>query len=419
MLIEAVTQTTESHVYILTGNDDINIAAGVRIESTLTDAITTWQGQHTVTLAGQIVAHDDGINTIGTLEAQTIVILAGASIVSGPDGVIEDSDGVILDGINSTLINHGTITSHGSALSLFVHDGGTTMISNHGLLSATKYGVWNKFGAGTLNFTNTGTIESPLGSYRGGDFVDLVTNSGVMRGNIDLGGGNDVFVNSGGTVIGTISGGDGDDRFVPGTKAEQIDGGFGTDMLDFSALITAIRVDLAAPANNRGAVVAGDSYTGIETVLGTTRNDVLAGDALDNTLIGNSGNDQLFGGGGQDVIEGGLGRDRMTGGAGADVFVFNAKTGLGDYIHDFDTATDLIRLEGSAFGYDTFAGGVSADDFVTGVTNAALDLTDRFVFRTSDATLWFDRDGSGKARAVMIADLQAGAVVDMWNLLIS
>lgn len=419
MLIEAISQTTDSHVYILSGNDDLNIAAGVRIESTLTDAITTWQGQHSVTVSGQIVSHDDGINTIGTLDAQSIVILAGGSIVSGADGVIEDSDGVILDGINSTLINHGTITSHGSALSLFVHDGGTTTITNHGLLFATKYGVWNKFGGGTLNFTNTGTIESPLGSYRGGDFVDFLTNSGVMRGNIDLGGGDDVYIGTGGTVVGSVAGGDGNDRFVSGTRAEVMDGGSGIDTLDFSGQTVAIKLDLATNSNNRGAAVAGDRYSGIETVLGTTRNDTITGDAQDNTLIGNAGTDRLFGGGGQDVLEGGAGRDLLTGGAGGDVFVFRSTAGMRDYILDFDHGTDLIRLEGSAFGYDSYAGGVSADDFVTGATNAALDLSDRFIFRTTDATLWFDRDGKGGTAAVMIADLQAGAIVDVWNLLIS
>ena len=419
MLIEAVSQTTDGHVYILYGNDDINIAPGITIESTTTDAITTWQGQHTVTLSGRILSHDDGINTIGTLDAQTIIIAAGASIVSGADGMIEDSDGVILDGINSVLTNRGSITSHGSALSLFVHDGGTTTIANYGSLTATKYGVWNKFGSGTLNFTNYGTVESPLGSYRGGEYVDLLTNKGIMRGNIDLAGGNDLYIGTGGTVVGLITGGSGSDRFVLGSKAENIDGGFDTDTLDFSALTSAITVDLANNANNRGAAALGDTYAGIEIVLGTTRNDTLTGDAADNILIGNSGADRLLGGAGQDVLEGGASRDYLTGGDGGDVFVFNSTVGLGDYILDFDHASDLIRLEGSAFGYGSYAGGVAADDFVTATNNAALDLSDRFIFRTTDATLWFDRDGKGGVAAVMVADLQAGAVVEFWNLLIS
>ena len=419
MLIEAISQTTDGHVYILNGNDDLNIAAGITIESTATDAVTTWQGQHTVTVSGRIISHDDGINTIGTIDAQTIIIAAGASIVSGADGVIEDSDGVILDGINSVLTNRGSITSHGSAFSLFVHDGGTTTVANYGNLTATKYGVWNKFGSGTLNFTNYGTVDSPLGSFRGGEYMDVLTNKGMMRGTVDLGGGNDLYIGTGGTVVGQINGGSGDDRFVLGSKIERIDGGFDTDTLDFSALSSAITVDLANSANNRGAAALGDAYTGIEIVSGTTRNDILTGDAFDNTLIGNSGADRLSGGAGQDVLIGGASRDYLTGGDGGDVFVFNSTAGLGDYILDFDRLSDLVRLEGAAFGFGSYEGAVSADDFVTAATNASVDLTDRFIFRTTDASLWFDRDGKGGAASVMIADLQAGAVIDFWNMLIS
>jgi hypothetical protein len=66
MLIEAVNQTTDGHVYILFGNDDLNVAAGVTISSTSTDAVTSWDGQHQITVSGTILGFDDGINLIGT-----------------------------------------------------------------------------------------------------------------------------------------------------------------------------------------------------------------------------------------------------------------------------------------------------------------------------------------------------------------
>ena len=50
--------------------------------------------------------------------------------------------------------------------------------------------------------------------------------------------------------------------------------------------------------------------------------------------------------------------------------------------------------------------------------NVAQDANDRFVFRTSDTTLWFDADGKGGAAATLLADLKAGAVVTTADILI-
>jgi Ca2+-binding RTX toxin-like protein len=416
MLIEATTQTTQGHVYILSGNDDLNIAAGVTITSTATDAVTTWIGQHTVTVSGSVFSHDDCLNFIGTLEAQTVVIQASGRLTSGYTPGIEDADGVILDGIGSSLTNHGIITSHGSALSLFVHDGGTTTILNTGMMSGEKYGIWNKFGAGTLNFTNTGTIESPTTSYLGGIYVDLLTNSGTMHGAVDLSGGNDVYIGTGGRVFGLISGGAGDDRFVAGSFVDQINGGDGIDTLDFSALVTAITVDLANNLNNRGAEALGDSYSNIENVTAGSRNDKLTGNAANNTLKGGAGADQLKGGAGDDMLFGGIGQDGLTGGSGSDTFVFDTISGGKDVIFDFELAFDKIQLEGSIFGYGTYAGPLNAADFVVGTGNRALDATDRFIFRTTDATLWYDRDGTGAKLSVMVADLNNGIILSLTHL---
>ena len=42
-------------------------------------------------------------------------------------------------------------------------------------------------------------------------------------------------------------------------------------------------------------------------------------------------------------------------------------------------------------------------------SNTAADAHDRLIFRTTDATLWFDRDGNGtKHQAILVADLNDG-----------
>lgn len=409
MPIEAVTQTNEGHVYILGGNDDLLVGAGTVITSTSTDAVTMWQGTHMITVAGTINGYDDGINTIGCETQQTIVIQAGGRINSGGDGVIPESDGIILDGLNSTVTNYGTINSYGSCVDLLVRDFGTTTVTNAGIMTAHNYGIVNKFGSGTLVFINTGTVESPTKSFFGGNYVDLVTNKGIMRGVVDLGGGNDLYDGRGGSVVGAILGGDGDDRFVLGNAAETIDGGAGIDLLDFSTRTNAIIVDLTTPANNRGTGVLGDRYSNIENLAGGTQSDRLTGDAGANALSGNGGADTLRGGAGDDVLEGGLGRDNLTGGAGADAFVFNATTGNGDLILDFTSGVDHIVLKAQAFGYGATTGALAAADLVISTSAVARDASDHFIFRTTDKTLWFDADGAGGRAAVLLADLQAGA----------
>ncbi len=418
MPIEAVSQTTEGHVYILYGNDDLNVGTGVTIGSTTTDAVTTWDGQHIFTVAGTIRGWDDGINTIGTSLAQTVTIAATGRIETANDGSIVDADGIILDGVGSVLTSAGTIVAQGSGASLFVRDAGTTTVANSGFISGIVAGVWNKFGSGVLNFTNTGTVESPNFAFRGGLGSDNLVNKGLLKGLVDLGDGADLYDGRGGVVQGGILGGNGDDRFVLGNGAEVIDGGYGTDTLDFSAATTAIVVNLGLPAKNSGAASVGDSYTSIETVIGTKYRDNLTGDAMNNRLEGGALVDVLNGGAGDDTLVGGTGKDRLTGGAGGDVFQFNAPTDGADRILDFDALADHIALKGAGFGYGAYAGAVAAADFVISTVAAATDASDRFIYRTTDNTLWFDADGTGAAAARFIADLQAGAVLTADQLLI-
>ena len=412
MLIQATSQTVAGMVYVLTGNDDLNVGSGVTLISLTSDAILANTGQHQITVSGLVMAYDDGINTIGCEEAQSVVIQAGGVVLGGYTGVEEDGDGVILDGIGSTLVNHGTIIANGSGLSLFVRDAGTTTITNTGFISGEKYGVWNKFGIGVLDFTNSGTIESSGAAFFGGTGVDNVTNTGVFIGDVRLNGGNDLYIGLGGAVTGVLHGGDGDDRFVLGNAADTVDGGFGTDTLDFSETTVALVVDLANGANNRGLPALGDSYSNIEIVQGGTKADVIRGDAANNTLYGNNGSDRLFGNGGQDILIGGTGGDILTGGAGADIFVFNAQADFRDQITDFNVEEDFLRFEARALGLGNYNGGLDPARFHSSTTNAAADALDRLIFRTTDATLWFDRDGSGtKHQAILVADLNDGLML--------
>lgn len=425
MLIEAISQTTLGNTYILQNDDDLHVGSAVTIHATWTDpashtgvdTVISWTGTHRIIVDGTILAADECINLVGCVTAQTVTINATGRLTSGGDGVVADADGVILDGIGSILRNDGVISSYGSAASLVVPDAGTTTVINTGTMTGRVSGVWHKWGNGTLVLKNTGLIESDAYSVLGGGGADLVTNQGTLRGTVDLAGGNDLYDGRGGQVQGRILGGDGNDSFIAGTGAETIDGGLGLDTLDFSASAVSVTVSLFNALNNRGDA-AGDVYTGIETILGSTHADRLTGDSHANTLTGKGGADVLYGAAGDDRLTGGTGIDTLTGGAGADSFVFTSTQGNGDSLTDFASGVDHILLRAAAFGYGGTRGALSNLDLVIGSAPQALDASDHFLFRTTDATLWFDRDGSGQAAAVLVADLQAGATLGAADILL-
>lgn len=426
MLIEATTQTTLGNVYILTAEDDLHVGAGVTITSTYSDpvnhtgadAVIAWVGTHTITVDGTIIGEDEAINLVGCVTAQTVIINAGGHLISGGDGVVTDADGVILDGVGSTMSNAGLIDAYGSAVSVMVPDAGTTTITNSGIMNGRVSGIWHKFGNGVLNFTNTGTVESPNLSFWGGMSADNVTNQGTMIGGIDLSGGNDSYDGRLGSVSGDILGGTGNDRFVTGNSVETIDGGEGSDTLDFTAATVAITVNLTLPAQNKGAPVLGDTFTGIENLTGGAYADRLVGNTDANTLIGNGRADTLGGDAGDDVLIGGAGKDRVYGGSGADHFVYYAKRDFTDLIYDFVSGQDQIQVEGMGYGFGSYTGALAADAFVSGTSNLALDANDRYIFRTTDQTLWLDSDGTGSAKALLVADLQTGATLTAADIFI-
>lgn len=412
MPIEAVSQTTSGPVHVLSQNEDLNVADGVTLYSQTSDAIVATAGQHVITVSGLVKAFDDAIITDGCLDAQTVVIEASGRLIAGYTGGEPDGDGVLLGGSGSTVVNHGSILASGSGIAVIVHGSRPTTLTNSGYILGETFGVQTRFGAGTLHFTNTGTVESAGAAFSGGTGIDRVTNSGIFKGDVVLNGGNDLYLGQSGVVYGLIEGGDGDDRFVLGNAPDKVIGGSGFDTLDFSSAADKLTIDLTHPEWNQGAAVLGDRYFGVEAVIGGTRADTLRGNAADNALSGGIGSDLIAGGGGDDSLSGGSGHDLLSGGAGADVFAYAGRADFRDTITDFEAGIDLFRFEGQTLGFGSLAGGLDPARFRSGLTNAAEDLLDRFIFRTGDATLWFDRDGAGTGHAaVLVADLQDGVLL--------
>lgn len=223
------------------------------------------------------------------------------------------------------------------------------------------------------------SIEGIAGSNFGND--KLAGNSGdnTLKG----GGGND-----------QLYGRAGNDELEGGAGIDLLDGGTGSDIASyFDDARVSIALDGSFAASGAGV---GDKLHSIEGLSGSNfGNDRLTGDAHNNVLLGNGGNDILTGRAGEDVLAGGLGYDTLRGGHGNDYFYFSGVSSFGDTIMDFDIGDKLVIgdvIEDFEFANPEVP---LEEHFQIGNSNKANNRSIDLIFRTTDHTLWFDKDGSG------------------------
>lgn len=155
----------------------------------------------------------------------------------------------------------------------------------------------------------------------------------------------------------TITAGGGDDWIVGSAGADSINGGTGRDTVDYSTSTQAVEVDLLK-GQGRGGDAEGDSYTGVDNIVGSSQGDKLTGHNFASTLDGGAGDDTLYGGtGNNDLLFGGTGNDKLFGGDGSD----NLQGGDGADSLDGGAGNDT--LSGGA-GSDTMLGGFGNDTFI-------------------------------------------------------
>jgi Ca2+-binding RTX toxin-like protein len=104
-----------------------------------------------------------------------------------------------------------------------------------------------------------------------------------------------------------LFGGPGSDTLVGGNGADALSGGDDVDLVDYSAVVGGITLDLAT--NDVKGSAGTDTVSGTENVTGTAFDDELTGDAGANTLTGGAGDDTIDGGNGNDTENGGDGND--------------------------------------------------------------------------------------------------------------
>jgi Ca2+-binding RTX toxin-like protein len=106
------------------------------------------------------------------------------------------------------------------------------------------------------------------------------------------------------------------DIFYVGVGTDTLNGGGGTDVVNYFATGA-----IAASLTTGGTVgdAAGDVYISIEHLSGGLGNDTLSGDGGANSIAGNDGADILDGGGGDDTLTGNIGADSLNGSGDNDI----------------------------------------------------------------------------------------------------
>ncbi len=367
------------------------------------DAIVTTNNNDLV-INGTVASDLNAISSSGS-SLELVVGALGNILSTGSYGVLSNTN-------NGVFINNiGSISSTANGVSLFLSDGsGTHKVNNSGTILGSSNGLiiearglgsyivnsgtisgTDRYGvAGSqttdavLEVRNTGVISGRLASFFGnnddgsGLSSDRVYNAGVMQGDVELRGGDDLYDGRGGTLTGSVLGGAGNDLYIidqAGISLVELAEG-GTDEVqsevdfalgdNFETLTLIGAQDINATGNGTGNTITGnagnntlrgkaggDSLSGgdgEDVIRGGKGTDTLSGGDGDDTLRGGRSNDTLNGGNDNDILLGGLGSDTLTGGTGADLFVFNRKndsTNTGnDVITDFSLGEDLVDLSG-------------------------------------------------------------------------
>lgn len=134
----------------------------------------------------------------------------------------------------------------------------------------------------------------------------------------------------------------------------------GRDILNVSAVTTAVTVDLSAgQATIAGRTLGFDAGGSIREVRGGDGGDTITGAAADEVLAGGRGSDVISGGGGADSLTGDLGDDTLAGGPGEDTAFF------GGALAEFAIAAiDAVTLTVAGTAQATLGFGV---DRLTGI----------------------------------------------------
>ncbi len=256
------------------------------------------------------------------------------------------------------------------------------------------------FSGGGIATAMTVEVDLSAGNVK----LDVVDTTKILSsGTISLGSGaHDVTllgvanINATGTASAdVISGNKGANTLIGGAGADVIDGGAGSDAVSFASSASGVTVRLWNGTGS-GGDAAGDTYTSIENVIGSSHSDILVGSfgtgnflsggLGDDYLFGLSGYDALYGGWGNDLLDGGSQGDRLDGSIGSDTVTYaNSASGVTVKLYNGsasggdatgDTLISIENLIGSSsadvligsYGQSNFLSGGVGNDYLFGLS---------------------------------------------------
>ena len=226
--------------------------------------------------------------------------------------------------------------------------------------------VFESASTGTSSYScndgTTATVTWQLADTPGDDILNGTAGDDTLPGTtgadtINGRDGNDILQGFGGDD--TLNGNDGNDKLYGGAGADMLNGGPGDDHAYYTSSSVGVLVRLHNARAVKYGEAEGDTLTGIEHLVGSNHNDILAGDGEDNYLDGGDGDDVLYGGpaGGDDEMYGGNGDDRIFGGKGNDILT----GGEGNDVLKGGPGEDTFIVDGDDM--DVLYGGTEKDTF--------------------------------------------------------
>ncbi|MEM8935350.1 MAG: cadherin domain-containing protein, partial [Pseudomonadota bacterium] len=378
--------------------NDIVIFSGLRSEYTVDSSNTT-----VTHIASSEI---DDVSNVEILRFADLDVPLGVSSNNAP--AIGDDQALPDQSTRVNSLFSFNFPSHDEAGSAFTDQDGDPLTYSASLSDGSALPSWLVFDTSTQTFTGTPTSDL-VGStitirVAASDGLDSVSNefdlSFLVAGvALDGDGSANDLSTIGNSAAGedTLSGMGGDDTLQGGSGADTLDGGAGSDTASYASSSSAVNIDLRTPSAT-GGDAAGDTLISIESVIGSSNNDIIHGNSVANELVGGDGADSLFGHESTDTLDGGSGNDFLSpgdtlssvdGGSGSDTIDFSdlssalnfdlSAQGQGAFSHytalenivgtNFaDTLTgdaSANLLDGGA-GNDTFVGGVGADTIIGG-----------------------------------------------------
>lgn len=313
----------------LTGNATGNLLEGGDGDDRLAgldggDVIDGGNGSDTVVYSASKAAVTVNLNYLGTYINNNP--LDGRDVPSNsPEG--GDAEGDLLWGIESVVGSgqNDILTARNTDNSTQLIDAG----AGNDLVLASKFGETLLGGAGidtlsfaqltagiAVNLAGQGTANSTRigvtgGTNNAGEIADSY-NAAEFENLIGGSGADDIVGNSAANVI------------EGGAGADELVGGLGVDTVSYASSAQGVSVELSlqgtsnADGSKNGAATAqsggsgdsvGDLLWGFENILGSAKDDYLAGDGKANSITGGDGDDGIAGREGNDALDGGAGVD--------------------------------------------------------------------------------------------------------------